>query len=281
MTPQHFEIHVSHTGVAVDLIAEATGLSKQKVKDAMTKGACWWSKGKKRVRLRKAKQDVHAGQHVELYYDDRILALEPAAAELIFEGPRYSVWYKPQGLHTQGTQWGDHCSLLRVAEKHRNRPCFLIHRLDADAAGLVLIAHDGKAASVLSERFVSRKVKKIYRALVKGELNADSQEVREPVDGKAALSTLKTLAVLTEEDATLVEVNIETGRKHQIRKHLAHLGHPIIGDRLYGNASAGGLKLAAVKLGFDCPFARQRQVFELSPSRLGELGLMTPGEESV
>ncbi|MGC8119145.1 pseudouridine synthase family protein [Marinobacter sp. VGCF2001] len=262
-----FDLVVDSSVIAVDALAQASGLPKQRIKDAMAKGACWWTVKGKQVRLRKAKRELKPGTRIQLFYDDQVLARQPEAADMLENKGRYSVWFKPHGLLSQGSQWGDHCSLLRQAEVELNKPCFLVHRLDADAAGLMLIAHDSKAAAALSALFSGRAMTKIYEARVTGVLEAKGRCIDTALDGKASVSYVSTLDVDDDGNSTLVEVKIDTGRKHQIRRHLAGIGHPILGDRLYGTRAAARLELVAKYLAFDCPLTRQSVVFRLKTGR--------------
>lgn len=264
------DLTLEHDQTAVDALSEASGLSKQRIKDAMAKGACWWTVKGKQVRLRKAKRDVKAGTRLQLFYDETVLARKPQPADLLEDLGRYSVWIKPHGMLAQGSQWGDHCSLLRWAEVSLKRPCFLVHRLDADAAGLMLIAHDSKAAGALSGLFSGRSAKKVYNARVTGLLKADQRTLEAPIEGKPAISHITTLALDEQEQTSLVRVRIETGRKHQIRRHLAGIGHPIVGDRLYGRPAAVSLQLLACCLEFECPIFRRRVLFQVPRERLLE-----------
>ncbi|WP_372995376.1 RluA family pseudouridine synthase [Marinobacter sp.] len=266
------DITLTQPGKAIDALGEASPelLSRQKIKDAMAKGACWWTHKGKRLRLRRATKELKPGIRLQLYYDEKVLARKPEEPALLEDLGRYTVWFKPHGLLAQGSQWGDHCSLLRLAEVRLERPCYLVHRLDADAAGLMLIAHDPKAAGVLSQCFSARVMTKRYLARVTGLIDASEQLVDAPVEGKPANSRVSTLETDEAERTSLVQVSIETGRKHQIRRHLAGLGHPIIGDRLYGRAAGVPLQLVACYLEFDCPVSKRTVVFEL-PAELNSL----------
>lgn len=252
------KLTVEQPRTAVDALHEASGLPKQRIKDAMAKGACWWWVKGKQLRLRRATRELAGGTRLALWYDDQVLARTPDQPILLQDHGRYSVWFKPHGLLAQGSQWGDHCSLLRLAELQLKRPCHLIHRLDADAAGLMLTAHDPKAAGALSALFAGRTMTKIYQAWVEGQPDLHEQLIDTPIDGKAARSVATTLRLDPQLQRSLLQVRIETGRKHQIRRHLAGIGHPITGDPLYGKPEPKTpLQLVAVNLAFQCPFTRK------------------------
>ncbi|QEI12142.1 RluA family pseudouridine synthase [Cellvibrio japonicus] len=255
--PTTFDVILDRPQTAIDALAHHTGLSRQKLKDAMNKGACWWTSKGKQLRLRRATKDLPAGTRLQLFYDEKVLALKPEAPQRLEDVGRYSVWYKPHGLLAQGSQWGDHCSLLRWVEVVRQRECFLVHRLDADAAGLILIAHDAQAAAALSQLFQGRSLRKHYQAWVSGELQATGLRLEQPLDGKDALTWVNTAVIDQPNNRSLVDVRIETGRKHQIRRHLAAIGHPIMGDKLYGQANQQPLQLLAWQLGFECPLLKR------------------------
>jgi len=250
---------------AATYIASLSGLSKTKAKDAMKKGAVWLDNGKGKKRLRRASATLVAGDKLSLYYSESILNTEPPAATIIEDASSYSVWNKPTGLISGGSRYGDHCAINRVVEKQLDRPTFLVHRLDRFVWGVMVLAHSKKAAAELSRQFQSRETEKTYKAVVHG-LITEQQTIDLPLEGKEALSSVTPLS--HSEHRTLVEVTIETGRKHQIRQHFSAIGHPIVGDRLYGSADPNGIQLASVALGFknlEGNFVRYELPEELHP----------------
>ncbi|RYY76078.1 MAG: RluA family pseudouridine synthase [Gammaproteobacteria bacterium] len=295
--PQKFEFTVTKPEqTALDLLAEGSGLSKQRIKDAMNKGCVWWTLKGKTVRMRRATKVLLKGSRVQFFYDEQVLARKPEPAQLIHDAQQYSIWYKPQGMLAQGSQWGDHCSILRWVEVNgesiygkngdygknhdygKQRECFLVHRLDADAAGLMLIAHTSQSAAKLSLLFQGRDIKKYYQAWVVDdfELPEKGMTLNYELDGKTAVTHIKKIG--SSSKATLLDVHIETGRKHQIRRHLANIGHPIVGDKLYGTKSNEGLRLLAYRLEFICPFSRELLNIELDKSLQFNLGSNSKNE---
>jgi len=254
---------------AVALLAEATGLPKARVKDAILKGAVLLQAAgrKKQGRLRRASSKLHAGDRLTIHYDPAILALTPLKAELLADKRHYTIWNKPAGMLCQGTAYGDHAALLRLAEQFftPRRPAYLVHRLDREAAGLILIAHSPRAAALLTALFKDRKIDKRYRAVATGFLAETGSErtIAEPLDGKEAVTHLKVLAFDAAKNESTLEVKIDTGRLHQIRRHLAGIGHALVGDARYGKPSKDGLQLTAVRLGFFCPFEKRQVSFSL------------------
>ncbi len=259
---QAIEVHVrieSEEDRPLELLMQSAGLSKQRVKFAMAQGAVWITRGRHTQRLRRAKRALRAGDEIHLYYDANILAETPPEPELIADLGGYSVWRKPGGMRSQGTKWGDHCALVRWVERNLEpeRSAFTVHRLDRAATGLILVAHSKSTAAALSALFRQREIEKHYRALVAGDFSGQPSPLRieQPLDGKEAISIVSLLSVVEDGERSWVDVQIETGRKHQIRRHLSGLGFPIIGDRLYGAGREGGadLQLTAYLLSFHCP----------------------------
>jgi len=269
----HIELHLpieSSDDRPVDLLQQATGLAKQRIKMAMTQGAVWLTRGSNTQRLRRAKRPLQEGDELHLYYDAKILAEIPAEPKLVADVGGYSVWNKPYGLRSQGSKWGDHCTVVRWAERHLQpeRPAFTVHRLDRAANGLILVAHSKRVAAALSALFRNREVEKRYRAVVSGDFSGQPNPVRveQPLDDKETISEFSLQELMADGDRSLVDVSIETGRKHQIRRHLAGLGHPVIGDRLYGTGEEDDvdLQLTAYLLAFHCPVNDEQVEYRLS-----------------
>jgi len=146
MTSAHCEttLFTSHIPVTSDNItalqhlADNTPLSKQTLKKAMHNGAVWLESVIGVHRIRRAKKTVQRGEILHLYYDETIQNSVPPSAQLIADEGSYSIWNKPCGMYSQGTKWGDHCTIYRWAEQQLKpqRPAFPVHRLDRAANGL-------------------------------------------------------------------------------------------------------------------------------------------------
>jgi 23S rRNA pseudouridine1911/1915/1917 synthase len=204
--------------------------------------------------------------------------------------------YKPAGMLTQGDRSGDPNLMDAVkrwiAERYQKPGQVflgLMHRLDRPVSGVILFAKTSKAASRVSEQFRLRTVGKRYRARLEGVISpasgrlqhfiaqSDSQRgvtVSSQSLPDSKLGSLSYDTVRREAQQCTVSVALETGRKHQIRAQFAHVGHPIVGDRLYGsrtrNASEA-IALCAVRLTLAHPISKQPLVIELPEELLPPL----------
>lgn len=253
---------------ASDFLASQSGLSRVRVKDAMNKGAVWLKrKGTGRRRLRKATFLLKKGDTLELYYDPKVLSVNPPSASCLKDYGQYSIWLKPAGLLTQGTDFGDHGTLLRQAEMHfkLKRKVYPVHRLDREAEGLIMIAHEKKAAAELSRLFAEHRVVKRYQVEVLGEPEKDEGIIDDPLDEKPAVSRYRVIARNLKEGTSTLLVEIETGRMHQIRRHLAGAGIPVMGDPRYGTGNKDGrpMRLIACELCWRCPITGEQRVHSL------------------
>lgn len=275
--PDSVELHIPIEGNdnnAVELLANKSGLSKQKIKQAMQKGAVWLSRGKNTRPLRRANSALKTEDTLHLYYNAKVLAEEPPEPVLISDEGDYSIWYKPYGLRSQGSKWGDHCTINRWIERNLTpqRPTFIVHRLDRAASGLIIIAHTKTMAAAFSRMFREREMSKRYRVVVHGHFPSGDNATRldNELDGKQSVTHAKLLRYDEGRDRSLLEVDIETGRKHQIRRHLSLAGFPVVGDRLYGRDSdEENLQLSAVELRFTCPISGDERHYRLEPGMTG------------
>ena len=146
----------------------------------------------------------------------------------------------------------------------------IVHRLDKDTSGAIIVAKNDKAHIALSEQLKNHEVKKTYIALVRGIIKENEATINMPIarskkdrkkmdvdkDGKEAITHFKVLGRYKNK-YTLLQINLETGRTHQIRVHLSHIGYPIIGDEVYSNGknewNVSGQCLHAWKLEFKHP----------------------------
>lgn len=265
----HCKLIVEAPGIASQLLTDASGLPKERIKHAMTKGAVWLVRpGNKERRLRKAKFKLKAGDSIQLFYDSAVLAQSPPQPVVIASYEDYSVWFKPPWLLSQGTRYGDHCSLLRIAEKtNREIDYKLIHRLDREASGLLLLAHNRNAAMLLSKMFQEDAMEKRYYAEVVGHLNIPGKglHLTTAIDDKSAYTEILTSFPGKTKENSIVDIKLHSGRLHQIRKHLAELGHPVIGDPKYGERIRGhfDLHLCAWKMAFTSPFSGSKTSYQV------------------
>lgn len=206
--------------------------------------------------------------------------------EVLYEDNHLLAVAKPAGLPTMGVA-ADRPSLIVEAKAYikekRQKPgeVYLgtVSRLDAPVTGVVLFARTSKAAARLTEQFREREVEKTYWALVSGRpippagtcvdwLLHDERHRKVHIasprsqNAQEARLAYRTLACFGSQ--TLLEVSLETGRKHQIRVQLARLGHPIVGDQKYGSREpfAPGIALHSRRVTFEHPVKRERTTIE-------------------
>jgi tRNA pseudouridine32 synthase / 23S rRNA pseudouridine746 synthase len=245
-----------------DFLLQTTKFSREELINAAAKGALWLEKAKgKMLRERSLNVKVNPEDTVTLFYDTKVLEL-PALkeAQCLYENERYGIWVKDTGVMPQGTQTGDHTSLLRFIELKKKKNIFLVHRLDRETAGLMVFAYDSQTAGRLSELFQKNQVRKIYQAIVLGEIETGSEATIDvALDDKKAITHYRVLK--NRNGKSLLSVEIETGRLHQIRRHLDHIGHPVMGDPKYGrgNKNREGLMLIAKSLSFIDPWDKKQK----------------------
>lgn len=219
------------------------------------------------------------------------------ALEVLHEDNHLLVVYKPPGLLSQGDATGD-VSVLDVARAYLKRRyakpgnvyVATVHRLDRPVGGVMALARTTKAASRLTQQFRERTVQKVYRAAVEGVLAephgvlrhrlvkdheqrfVSATEAEGPGSKEAELAYRR---LETGEGMSLLEVELHTGRSHQIRVQFAESGHPIVGDTKYGSRTRfpdRSIALQAYSLTVDHPTRSERLTFTLPVRHVWGLG---------
>ena len=214
------------------------------------------------------------------------------ALEVVFETEDYLVVNKPSGLLVHRTQLDFHETefLLQRVRDYVGSHVYPLHRLDKATSGLVLFAKKPEVVSLFQKLWDENKIEKGYKALIRGWLlepmtinhpleqmaKKKDQKTKAHAEKKEAISFVKPLhhyewdrafSKFEKQRYSLVEVRIETGRKHQIRRHLSHIRHPILGDSNYGDNKHNreintafdnpGLLLQSDRMSFVCPISQK------------------------
>lgn len=223
---------------------------------------------------------------------------EPFALPVLYEDSDIIAINKPSGMvvypaagHSRGTvinQLLSHCSLASFGAPQRPG---IVHRLDEGTSGVLLVAKSDAAYLRLIEQFKNRQIEKLYLALVWGRVVEDEGRIEGPIGrdpahrqrmrilhaGKPAITEFRVLARFPH--TTLLEVRPLTGRTHQIRVHLSAIGHPVVGDAIYGRGGEGRLMLHAWQLKLAHPITHER--LELSAPLPPEFAALLPRDQNI
>jgi 23S rRNA pseudouridine1911/1915/1917 synthase len=211
---------------------------------------------------------------------------QPIPLEILFEDDDLIVINKPAGLtvhpgagqrqHTLVNALLSHCTTLSgIGGKERPG---IVHRLDKETSGCLVVAKNDLAHRELSRQFADRTVEKIYLALVAGKLRKPADVIEEKIGRhpvhrqRMSVTTKRGRTAKTEyrvvrsnDEASLIECRLHSGRTHQVRVHLHHLGHPVLGDKVYGARTVKNFPrqmLHAWKLGFRHPRTGEGKQFQ-------------------
>jgi 23S rRNA pseudouridine1911/1915/1917 synthase len=215
--------------------------------------------------------------------DESKLIFEPETIVLpvVYEDEDVVVINKPAGmlthskgvLNTEATVAGFVADKIRDKELTGNR-AGIVHRLDRGTSGVMIAAKTAKAQKFLQKQFSDRKVGKVYKAIVEGTPNTPAAIIDAPIErnpkrpqtfrvgagGKSAKTEYKILEDIDSKGRrySMLELRPVTGRTHQLRVHLAYIGHPVVGDALYGHDADDGMLLHAESLQITLPSGERR-----------------------
>lgn len=206
---------------------------------------------------------------------------QPKGLEVVHEDLDLLIVNKAAGLLTMGnekegtnTAYNHLTNYVQKGNPKSHKRIFIVHRLDRETSGLLVFAKSPEAKSHLQKNWPTTQ--KIYHAVIKGEIDPPEGTItsylgeigvhkvfssQDPKQGKLSTTNYKTIK--TNQNHSLLEIEILTGRKHQIRIHLKSKGHPIVGDKKYGEKHKGVKQLAlhASRLTFTHPFSKEEMTF--------------------
>lgn len=264
-------------------LSELSGLTRSRVAGLMEDGHCTVDGQVER----KAGAKPHPGRSVALTVPapkPAIPQAENIPLEILYEDDDIAVVVKPCGMVVHPAAGNEDGTLVNALLHHLDhlggiggelRPG-IVHRLDKDTSGLLLVAKNDAAQLALSRQLQLRQMEKHYHALVEGVLREDAGRIEAPIarskkdrkkmavdpDGREAITEWTVMG--RGRACTLLDVHILTGRTHQIRVHMKHIGHPVCGDPIYGSpkgAKVPRLMLHAYSLAFIHPTTGERMLF--------------------
>lgn len=281
------ELIIKTGGARLDkALADLTDLSRSQANDEIKKGTVLVN-----GEPVKAKYTVKEGDIISYQLpEEEILdyEAEDIPIDIVYEDEDLAIINKAQGMVVHPSAGHSSGTLVNALLYHIKdlstingvvRPG-IVHRIDKDTSGLLMIAKNDKAHHILADELKAKKSLRKYLAIVHGKLPNDRGMIEAPIgrsekDRKKQAVTAKGKDAITRfqvverfGDFTLVELSLETGRTHQIRVHMAYIGHPVAGDPLYGprkTLAGNGQFLHAQTLGFTHPSTGEMVTFTAEP----------------
>lgn len=226
-------------------------------------------------RVRSMNGVCNKGEVIKIYMkpDPNIFEPQNIPVEIIYEDMDLIVVNKPSGVVVHPTKRHQDMTIgnaiaFHAMEKNETYKIRFVNRLDRDTTGLLIIAKNGFAQQYVSDRMKLNEVEKTYLALVEGVVDKDKGTINAPIGRKNDEDIVRIVTETGKEsithyevverykNSTLVKINLETGRTHQIRVHMKHIGHVLVGDELYGTTMGDIIErqaLQAVGLKFETP----------------------------
>jgi len=233
---------------------------------------------------------LEAGDQLTLTFDPEdyeekdLLAGDASLVETLYEDEHLIIVNKPEGMKTHANQ-PDEIALLNHVSTYVGKTCYVVHRLDKETSGALVFAKNPFVLPVLNRLLEDKKIQRDYWALILGtlpkkqlvykdKLGRDRHDRRKRIvdPRKGLYAETHVTSLKTFKRTSLVNCQLQTGRTHQIRVHLSHHGHPIVGDPLYNPARGERLMLHAHRLTFTNPLTLETIQVE-APSKSFEEGL--------
>ena len=225
------------------------------------------------------------------YIEETDIIPENIPLDIYYEDEDLIVVNKPSGMVVHPGNGNYSHTLVNALMAHTDdlsdeggsERCGIVHRIDKDTSGILLVAKSNKAHRILSEGFKNKTIKRKYIALVYGVIDNNFGKIVAPIgrsktdrkkmavtdeNSKEAVTNFKVLERY--KNSTLVELILETGRTHQIRVHMAYIGHPVVNDPMYGRRKVindYGQMLHAQYLGFNHPITGKFMEFSVPPEK--------------
>lgn len=270
-------------------IASLSGITRSRAGSLIDDG-CVHLNGKAQT---KAGYRLRSGDEIHLEIPEAAptrIEAQDIALDILYQDDDLAVVYKPSGMVVHPAAGNPDGTMVNALMRHLDqlsgiggeiRPG-IVHRIDKDTSGLLLVAKNDFSHLALSEQIKAHSVQRAYMAIVQGGMKQDSGSVEGPIgrhptdrkkmaivpNGRSAMTHWRVLEPL--KGATLLECRLTTGRTHQIRVHMASIGHPLLGDPLYGPKKmpypvSGGQLLHAFRIGFVHPRSGKEMLFEAPP----------------
>lgn len=223
-------------------------------------------------------QEVQAGDTISLHLEEsdytyqEVVFGDASLVDVLYEDEHLIVVNKPYGIKTHPNQPDEDDTMFNHLAAYLNDRPYVVHRLDKETSGALLFAKNPFVLPILGRLLEEKQIYRRYQAIVHGRLTKDQtirqkigrdrhdrrKRVVDPKNGQMAITHVTVEKI--NERTTNITCVLETGRTHQIRVHLAHLGFPIVGDPLYQNKPAERLMLHASEMHLVHPFTKEKMI---------------------